>query len=161
MLSRLGETCDFPLALASLLYPCVDAAVAETLGERWRLSNKESQRVCWLVANHAALLGAQSARWSRLQPLLTAEGVDELLKMTEAGSSDGVEAASYCRSLLAQPPEVLNPPPLLTGNDLLAEGMPSGPEYKTLLQRVRDAQLDGEVCSKAEALAMVEQWRKK
>ena len=102
---------------------------------------------------------ARTMRWSQLQPLLVAEGIDDLVALSEAASPANAEAAAYCRSLLGQPREKLDPPPLLTGNDLLAHGIPSGPEYKTLLQRIRAAQLDGEVRTKAEALAMVEKWR--
>ncbi len=55
-------------------------------------------------------------------------------------------------------PTVLDPPPLLTGDDLLANGIPSGPQYRMLLERIRTAQLDGEVRTKPEALAMVRKW---
>ena len=95
-------------------------------------------------------------RWSELQPLLVAEGIDDLLTLVEAASPAGAEAAAHCRRLLAQPRETLDPPPLLTGDDLLASGIPSGPQYKMLLERIRAAQLDGEVRTKEEALAMVE-----
>jgi poly(A) polymerase len=150
-----GGECGFPLALAALLYP-FDAVAAAAVCQRWRLSNKETQRVCWLVENHAALLAAETMRWSMLQPLLVAEGIDDLLTLTEAMSPAGVEAAAHCRKLLAQPREVLDPPPLLTGDDLLEHGIPSGPQYKTLLQRIRAAQLDGEVHTTIEALAAAE-----
>lgn len=158
MLSRLGDECSFPLALAAVLYPSVDVAGAAAVCGRWRLSNKETERVCWLVENHAAIFGAKTMRWSMLQPLLVAEGIDDLLKLTEAASPEGAEAGAYCRTLLAQPRETLDPPPLLNGNDLLAHGIPSGPQYKTLLERVRAAQLDQEIGTKAEALAAVEKW---
>ena len=59
---------------------------------------------------------------------------------------------------MTQPRAVLDPSPLLTGDDLLAHGIPSGPQYKTLLQRMREGQLDGAIRDKAEALAMVEKW---
>ena len=72
---------------------------------RWRLSNKETERVGWLVENHAALADAQSMRMVELQPLLVAEGIDDLLALTEAESPAGAEAAAYCRRLLAQPRE--------------------------------------------------------
>jgi poly(A) polymerase len=158
-LARLGEECGFPLALAALLYPFVDAAAAAAVCARWRLSNKETERIGWLVENHAALKDAQTMRWSQLQPLLVAEGIDDLVALSEAASPVNAAAAAYCRSLLGQPREKLDPPLLLSGNDLLAHGIPSGPEYKTLLQRIRAAQLDGEVRTKAEALTMVERWR--
>jgi poly(A) polymerase len=158
-LTRLGEECGFPLALATLLYPFADAVAVAGVCQRWRLSNKETERVGWLVENHAALEGAPTMRWSQLQPLLVAEGMDDLVTLTEAASPTNAEAAAYCRSLVGKPRETLDPLPLLTGNDLLAQGIPSGPEYKTLLQRTRAAQLDGEIHSRAEALALVEKWR--
>lgn len=155
-LVRLGGECGFPLALATLLYPFIGAAAADAVCQRWRLSNKETGRVVWLVENHAALENAPTMRWSQLQPLLVSEGIDDLVTLTEAASPANATAADYCRSLLDQPREKLDPPPLLSGNDLLAHGIPSGPQYKTLLQRLRAAQLDGEIHTKDEALTLVE-----
>ena len=87
-------TPHFPLALAALLYPFVDAEGAAAVCGRWRLSNKETERVGWLVGQHASLLDARAMRWSALQPLLVAEGIDDLLALTEAGSSAGAAAAA-------------------------------------------------------------------
>ena len=156
LLSRLGDGCGFPAALAALLASWVDPAVAAKVCRRWRLSNDERNRVCWLVKQRDALLKAAEMPWSKLQPLLVAEGIGDLLMLTAAASPAGALAAAHCRRLLAQPPEVLDPPPLLTGDDLLAHGIPAGPRYKILLQRVRDAQLDRTLHTKEEALAMVE-----
>jgi poly(A) polymerase len=157
-LAGLKGEADFPLALAELLYPVVDVPGAAAVCERWRLSNKETDRIRWLVKHHASLLAARTMPWSVLQPLLVAEGIDDLLAIVEAASPAGAEAAAYCRALLTQPRAVLDPPPLLTGDDLLAHGIPAGPLYKILLDRVRVAQLDGELHNQAEALAMVEKW---
>ncbi len=157
-LAGLKAEAEFPLALAELLYPVVDVPAAAAVCERWRLSNKETDRICWLVKHHASLLAARTMSWSVLQPLLVAEGIDDLLAIMEAASPAGAEAAAYCRALLTQPRAVLDPPPLLTGDDLLAHGIPAGPLYKILLDRVRVAQLDGELHNQAEALTMVEKW---
>jgi poly(A) polymerase len=158
LLSRLGKECGFPLALAATLLLWVDAAGAEEVCRRWRLSNKETDRTCWLLANREAPLAARNIRWSALQPLLTAEGVYDLLTLVAAAVPGGVAAVAYCRELLAQPRELLDPRPLVTGDDLQAAGIPTGPEYKELLQRIRAAQLDGDVRSKTQALAMVQKW---
>lgn len=149
----------FPLALAALLYPVLDPAGADQVCKRWRLSNRQRDRVRWLVRHHAALDHARSMPWSKVQKVLTAEGIEDLLALAEAvalsGSGDAGEIA-WCRSKLAQPCEALNPPPLLTGDDLIRHGVPAGPAYRTILRRVRDAQLDQEVHTKADALAMVD-----
>ena len=49
----------------------------------------------------------------------------------------------------------LEPPPLIDGNDLRALGIPQGPIYKRLLDAVREAQLEGTVRTKEEALELV------
>ncbi|HUT10932.1 MAG TPA: CCA tRNA nucleotidyltransferase [Thermoguttaceae bacterium] len=154
VLARLSQP-GFPLALGTLLHESTDPAGAREACRRWRLSNKETDRVAWLVENQAALENARSMRFSALQPLLVAEGIEDLLALHDALALDS-EAAAYCRSLLAQPREVLDPPPLLTGDDLIEHGISPGPRFRDLLQRVRDAQLDEEIRTKEEALAMVD-----
>jgi poly(A) polymerase len=144
------------VALAALLLPCVDTAGAMAVCRRWRLSNGETDRVEWLVAHHASLDDAPSMRWSQLHPILTAAGAGDLLTLIEAAKPSGVATAAYCRRLLDRPREVIDPAPLLSGDDLLALGIPSGPRYKAILDRIRAAQLDGEVSTKADALARVE-----
>ena len=48
---------------------------------------------------------------------------------------------------------------MLTGDDLLAQGIPRGRSTNAAGQRVRAVQLDGALHDKAEALAMVEKWQ--
>jgi poly(A) polymerase len=158
VLSQLPGDVGFPLALAALLLPCVDTAGAMNVCRRWRLSNKETELTGWLVQHRAALDEATTMRWSSLQPMLLSEGIGDLLTLMEVTSPQWSEAAAHCRRLLAQPRDVLDPPPLVTGDDLLAGGIPSGPQYKTFLDRIRVAQLDGEVLTKGDALSMVRKW---
>ncbi len=48
-------------------------------------------------------------------------------------------------------------PPLLLGRDLLALGLPGGPEVGKMLRRVRELQLDGTLTSREEALQFVKE----
>ena len=103
----------FPLALAALLLGRVDREGAARVGRRWRLSNHETDRTAWLVEHRADLNRARSMRWSTLQPLLIAEGIGDLLALNEAvalAGSGQTGPIDYCRALLEQPPEKLNPP---------------------------------------------------
>ncbi len=166
-LRRLREP-SFALALAVLLHglgerqacPANRAAeISRQVCQRWRLSNADERRVCWLVENQRLLDDAVNMPWSRLQPVLIRDGVDELLALHEAeAASVGRDTAhvEYCRRKLQLPPETLNPPPLLNGNDLIAHGVRQGRRFQTLLAAVRDAQLDGQVQDKQQALALVD-----
>ncbi len=50
----------------------------------------------------------------------------------------------------------INPPPLLTGDDLLAAGHRPGPIFKRILDAVYDAQLEDRITNRADALALAE-----
>jgi tRNA nucleotidyltransferase/poly(A) polymerase len=158
VLDRLKDP-GFPLALAALVCAMVDAAATEDVCRRWRLSNKDTDRAGWLVENREALRGARQMRWSALQPVLIHDGIEDLLALHEAEAAGGVaqpDDAAYCRRQLQRPPEELDPPPLLTGDDLIRHGVPRGPQYRTLLKQVRAAQLDGEIYTTADALNLVD-----
>ncbi|MGA2062634.1 MAG: CCA tRNA nucleotidyltransferase [Thermoguttaceae bacterium] len=154
VLARLRDPA-FPLALAALLHTMPDPSGAKEVARRWRLSNKETERAVWLVENQRAIINPQAMKWSALQPILIAEGIHDLLELMEASSPDGDRAAAYCLNLLLQPPEILDPPPLVTGEDLIQLGIPQGPAYRTLLQQMRDMQLDGEILTSEAAKQML------
>jgi poly(A) polymerase len=150
----------FPVALAALWHGADDPRIAEEVGRRWKLAKKHFERAGWLLEHRAALMKARELPWSQLQPLLIHEGIEELLALGDAmaaiGQLDPAELI-YCRQRLALPPEQLNPPPLLTGDDLIALGVPRGRLYSSLLRKVRDAQLDGQIADRAQAVELVKQ----
>jgi poly(A) polymerase len=48
---------------------------------------------------------------------------------------------------------------LLNGHDLIALGLPPGPRFKEILDAVEEAQLEGRLLTREEALAWVQQYR--
>jgi tRNA nucleotidyltransferase/poly(A) polymerase len=172
MLERLSRP-GFPLALATLLgglagppagphpnpLPKGEGARAEEIGRRWRLSNKEIERTRWLVEHRAALAPACSMPWPRLQRLLISEGIDDLIALHEAAAlarGADLEHVRRCRELLRLPASELDPPPLVTGDDLIRHGIASGKQFKPLLEMLRDAQLEQRVADKQAALALAD-----
>ncbi len=149
----------FALTLAVLLHGAGGPELAEQIGERWRLAKRDSTRAAWLLERWGSLESARRLPWSRLQPLLTGDGAAELLELHAAlakvGACEGEEIA-YCRDRLALPPADLNPPPLITGRDLIAKGIPPDRAYTRLLQQVREAQLDGQAVDRNSALELVD-----
>jgi poly(A) polymerase len=53
------------------------------------------------------------------------------------------------------PQEEIKPRPLLRGDDLIAQGYTPGPAFKAILQAVEDAQLEGKLQSRDDALRLV------
>jgi poly(A) polymerase len=151
---------QFPLAFAVVLWPSVNAESARRIGRRWRLTNKEIDRIGWLLDHHDALDGADQRPWSTVQRVLVAEGADDLLNWMQAQrATDGADETDvrWCREQLARPRCEIDPAPLITGEDLREHGVVRGPIYRKLLDRVRDAQLDGRITSQAGALELVDQ----
>jgi tRNA nucleotidyltransferase/poly(A) polymerase len=150
----------FPRSLAVLFHGRVEAGGALEIGKRWRMPNRDAERVAWLLAHYDALAGARSKRWSALQRIFIAEGIEDLLAIREAEARTGggdAEEVAWCRAQLARPPAELDPPPLATGDDLVRHGIPPGPAYRWLLERLRDAQLDGRIDDRQQALALADQ----
>jgi poly(A) polymerase len=148
----------FPLALACLVHAFVDAAGSDAICKRLKLSNRDTQRIHWLVANQQVLDGARQMPWPKLQRMLTSDGIDDLLALHEAlATANGRDTSglAHCRELLKLPANELDPPPLLTGDDLIAARVPRGKHYQWLLEAVRDAQLEKRITTKEEALTLV------
>jgi len=149
----------FALALAAVLGELADSTKAEMLGRQWRLSNEEIRRLAWLIAHRDALAGAGSQPWSTLQPMLTHAGTGDLMALSSARAAVGTfdkADLEFCGQRLQWPADRLDPPPLLSGSDLLAQGIPKGKIYSRLLAAVRDAQLEGEIGTPSEGLELVE-----
>ena len=53
------------------------------------------------------------------------------------------------------PEEQIRPRPLLTGHDLIHAGYKPGPQFKELLTAVEEAQLEGSIGTREEAMEMV------
>jgi poly(A) polymerase len=180
----LGPAPSFSLALAALLHDVgkprtvgrtpdrytfyghehVGSRMAGEVGQRLKLSNAERQRTEWLVAQHQILADAPQMRHSKLKPLLIHPGIHELFALHRAdavASGRGTEHVEFCERMLRElRPEELDPPPLITGEDLIALGIEQGPIYKDLLAAAREAQLEGTITTKEGALALVQRRRK-
>ena len=147
---------DLSLPLAVLLHPTRDRLTAQNVGRRMRWTNKEITRAEWLLEKIPDVQTSQTLPWPRLQRVLIHEGAGDLIAMAEAYTGELNPNLVSCRKYLAMPPEVLNPTPLVNGADLIAHGLTPGPEFAPLLEQVRDAQLEGTITTRQEALDLVD-----
>jgi tRNA nucleotidyltransferase (CCA-adding enzyme) len=158
---------EFCLRMACLLsFVQRPLEALRTLAERWRLSNDELRRIGSALVHWPTILQTRSLAWSTIQPILIHRDAPTIVALAAAiarsedpdraiggGGSEDVAAA---QEAIAWPADRLNPPPLLTGEDLKSLGIPAGPLYATLLQTARNDQLDGRITTRAEAIARID-----
>jgi len=89
---------------------------------------------------------AARASWAELRRLMGASSA-----LVAGGALD---LAAFEGEVAALEAEGVSPTPLLTGDDLIAAGFEPGPMFGRILERVYDAQLNGEVGTPAAALAL-------
>jgi len=163
MLQLLQEP-SFALSAAVLLHALHSEATPDRVRKicrRLKFSNRDIDHIDWLVAQQDALIDAPNLPLATLKRFLSHAQVKDLLSLNRvrilARNAD-LSALIFCEEYLRNTPaEEINPPPLLTGDLLIAEGFSSGPEFKQYLETVRVAQLNGEIDSTAQALKLVRQ----
>jgi tRNA nucleotidyltransferase (CCA-adding enzyme) len=160
---------DVSLRLACILTLVDDAPRSlASIGHRWRLSGEETRRAAAALSHWPTIMQTQSLPWSEVQPVLVHRDAETIVALADAicranvseGEPDGVEDVAAAQAALGWPEERLNPPPLLTGDDLQQLGIPPGPEYAEILSATRAAQLNDTIRTRAEAIARIDLHRK-
>jgi len=134
-------------------------AVARRILLRLRFSNEQIEQVIALVANHMRFKDVDRMRDSTLKRFLRLEHFNEHLELHRLDClASHRQLGNYelaVRKLRELSQEQLRPAPLLTGDDLIATGYQPGPGFKAMLTAVEDAQLEGSIRSREEALELV------
>src|SRR5690606_1415719 len=131
-------TTDWRVRLACLLWPetggeagAIHRAIA-SIRARWKISNDESDALRRMLRAQGVLDRADRRPWSAVQPTLSGpygrEAV-ELFAARAGGYSDRQATLAWLHQRLDAAPEVLDPPPLLDGGDLIDIGMRPGPRF--------------------------------
>lgn len=132
--------------------------LTQALLTRLRFSKDTIEAVEALVANHMKFRDVPKMRESRLKRFLRLPHFDdhmELHRLDCSSSHGGLDNYRFVQQKLAEvPPEALKPPALITGRDLIAAGFRPGPAFGVVLTEVEDAQLEGSVRNRDEALAL-------
>lgn len=179
LLEGLPANCSKTLALGSLLHDVgkpptfrvapdrirfdnhaeVGVKMAEEICRRFRLSNDETEQVCALVANHMRFGDIKRMKKSTLKRFLRLPKFEEHLELHRLdclSSHRDLSLYQFAKDELhSMPVEQIRPRPLLNGDDLIKAGYKPGPQFKRLLIAVEDAQLEGAIATKEEALSLV------
>jgi putative nucleotidyltransferase with HDIG domain len=133
--------------------------LAHGILNRLRFSREDEEQIEALVANHMRFKDMYRMKESTLKRFLRMPKFEEHLELhrldclASHGRLDNYEFAR--RKLEELPAEQLKPKPLLTGKDLIVAGYQPGPAFSKMLAAVEDAQLEGRIRTKEEALELV------
>ena len=154
---------DFEPALALVLLPLrqshgerKSAAAIESVCRRLKLSNEETDCICWLAESLSILDGIRVRPLHVLKPLLAHPYSERLLHAAAAiaaAESRQADDVQFCRDYLT----LINrqdmcPAPFVNGQDLMALNVPQGPEFRVLLTTIRNEQLDEILTTRTAAL---------
>jgi tRNA nucleotidyltransferase/poly(A) polymerase len=136
----------------------VGVRMAREILTRLKFSNDDMEQALALVENHMKFRDAGRMRESTLKRFLRLPRFDEHLALHRLdclNSNGRLDTWEMLRQKLADtPPEQLKPPPLITGDDLIAAGFQPGPKFGEVLAAVEDAQLEGRITTREGALEL-------
>jgi poly(A) polymerase len=137
----------------------VGVRIAHEILRRLRFSNEDCAQILALVENHMRFGDVEKMKESTLKRFFRLPHFDEHLELhrIDSLSSHGDlslwEFAKRRREEL--PDEVVRPPLLVTGRDLITAGYTPGPRFKEMLAMAEDAQLEGRIHSREEGLELI------
>ena len=139
----------------------VGREMTEEICRRLRFSSEQTKYIAALVADHHKFVHVQEMRPSRLKRFLRTDRFEDhlMLHRIDCLSSHGeLDNYTFCKTALETlEPEQIRPVPLINGRDLIAMGKNPGPAFKKVLRAVEDAQLEGRVTQREEALKLAAQ----
>lgn len=137
----------------------VGVKIAESICRRLRFSNEETEQILALVDNHMRFGHVSRMKESTLKKFMRLPAFDEHLALHRADCLASHRNLKTYEFLLQKreetPPDTMRPKPLVTGDDLIAAGHTPGPRFREILTAVEDAQLEGRLLSKDQALEFV------
>jgi poly(A) polymerase len=142
----------------------VGAGVTSDILTRYKCSNEFIETVVAFVANHMKFMFVKEMRTSRLKRFMRLPRFDEHMELhrVDCLSSHGsIENYTFVKEQLTKlEPEQLRPIRIITGRDLIELGYKPGPIFKQILMTIEDAQLEGSVTTREEALKLVSEYEK-
>ncbi len=136
----------------------VGAEMTEQIMTGLRYDNKTIQTVRELVQHHMQFKDVPHMRPSTRKRMMARANFPlelELHRIDCASSHGDLRHYEFMkRQMETMSAEEINPPPLISGKELLAMGILPGREVGRILEAIRVAQLEGTVQTQAEALAM-------
>ncbi len=169
-LGHLPPCAGFELATAALLQHVPGSVFEprterEALGTLWeitrrlKLSSDEMTAIAWLVGHLNCWNNAEELSTAQLKRVLAhplSGDLRSLIRAVRTSACLPLFSIQFVDDFVARhTAKQINPPELVTGRDLIDQGLAPGPRFKELLDTIRDAQLNGEISTREEALVRI------
>ena len=137
----------------------VGVRMAEAMCRRYRFSNEETEQIVALVDNHMRFKDVERMKKATLKRFVRLPHFEEHMELHRLdcmSSHRNLECYEQVQRFLAEtPPEQVRPQRVLTGNDLSEMGYSPGPLFSQILRAIEDAQLEGQIATKQQAMEYV------
>jgi tRNA nucleotidyltransferase/poly(A) polymerase len=144
---------------------------AEGIMERLRFSNQLKNRILHLVQHHMRILNLPGGtKEGALKRLVNQMGEDTPLlilhTLADKEASRGILSIQidevvegHCLRImeLFREKDIVHPPPLINGHDVMALGYSPGPKVGQILNALRQKQVEGDIKNREEALRMLKE----
>jgi len=138
----------------------VGTQMAIDICNRLRFSNDDTEQIAALVANHLRFKDVAQMKLSTLKRFIRLNRFEEHLALHQLdclSSHRNLDAYEFVRQFIAETPtEQVRPPRLVTGEDLKDLGYHPGPLFKKMMGAIEDAQLNGTIHNREEALQLIQ-----
>ena len=139
----------------------VGAKIAAKMLARLKWPRAEAEQVSDMVRNHMTFKDVQAMRVSTLKRLMARPTFADELQLHRADCLGSHGMLDNYRFLLRRGRELgreeIRPKPLARGQDVMALGVPEGPEVGRLLRALEEKQLEGELRTREEALKWLQE----
>lgn len=137
----------------------VGAGMARAVMERLRFSRDEIEATVEAVDQHMVFKDVQKMRVAKLKRFMARPGFEQEMELHRVDCQSSHAMLDNYEFLKAKQEEFANepliPPPLISGNDLIALGWKPGPKFKEVLDAIQTRQLEGTLTDREEALEWV------
>lgn len=135
------------------------AVMADEICRRLRMPREQTEQIAWMIENHMRVSVAPEMRESKLKRFVRHPWFQDLLELCRIdclASHGDLSIIEWLQDFVQNMPgEQLKPPRILTGADLINLGYTPSPLFSEILTAIEDAQLEGKITTKEQALIYV------
>jgi len=142
----------------------VGADMARVIVQRFKFSLEDQEAITRLVYRHMLpLSGVEGWKKKTFKRFLGDEQCEDLLTfsksdiLSSSGDMSPLHRLEEAREEFVLADEPVRPDPLIGGRDLIELGYKPGPLFSTILTRVEDEQLEGELSTREDAIVFVQE----